>query len=306
MKTEIKYLPVKWLLNGLSRLPFWMLYGISDIIFLLIYYVVRYRRKVAYKNISDSFPEKSEKERKTILKQFYRNFADYFVETIKLGHVTDDQMRSRMKFVGLEEVDKLFDNGRSIAMYFSHCGNWEWAPSITLWTRHKPSEKIVFAQVYRPLTNHWFDQYFLKLRSRFGSVSFDKKMVFRDLLKLRRDGIQSITGFMSDQKPSHGDVGHIMMFLNHPTAIITGTEMLARKLDMAVLYWDVDKPSRGHYVLTAKIITEHPGEMPMFSITDRYGRLLEETIRRNPSIWLWTHKRWKKKVEMPKENIEEK
>ena len=283
-----------------------MLYGISDIIFLLIYYVVRYRRKVAYKNISDSFPEKSEKERKTILKQFYRNFADYFVETIKLGHVTDDQMRSRMKFVGLEEVDKLFDNGRSIAMYFSHCGNWEWAPSITLWTKHKPSEKIVFAQVYRPLTNHWFDQYFLKLRSRFGSVSFDKKMVFRDLLKLRRDGIQSITGFMSDQKPSHGDVGHIMMFLNHPTAIITGTEMLARKLDMAVLYWDVDKPSRGHYVLTAKIITEHPGEMPMFSITDRYGRLLEETIRRNPSIWLWTHKRWKKKVEMPKENIEEK
>ena len=211
-----------------------------------------------------------------------------------------------MKFVGLEEVDKLFDNGRSIAMYFSHCGNWEWAPSITLWTKHKPSEKIVFAQVYRPLTNHWFDQYFLKLRSRFGSVSFDKKMVFRDLLKLRRDGIQSITGFMSDQKPSHGDVGHIMMFLNHPTAIITGTEMLARKLDMAVLYWDVDKPSRGHYVLTAKIITEHPGEMPMFSITDRYGRLLEETIRRNPSIWLWTHKRWKKKVEMPKENIEEK
>lgn len=306
MKTEIKYLPVKWFLNGLSRLPFWMLYGISDIIFLLIYYVVRYRRKVAYKNIFDSFPEKSEKERKTILKQFYRNFADYFVETIKLGHVTDDQMRRRMKFVGLEEVDKLFDNGRSIAMYFSHCGNWEWAPSITLWTKHKPSEKIVFAQVYRPLTNHWFDQYFLKLRSRFGSVSFDKKMVFRDLLKLRRDGIQSITGFMSDQKPSHGDVGHIMMFLNHPTAIITGTEMLARKLDMAVLYWDVDKPSRGHYVLTAKIITEHPGEMPMFSITDRYGRLLEETIRRNPSIWLWTHKRWKKKVEMPKENIEEK
>lgn len=305
MKRNLKYLPVKWILDGLARLPFRLLYCISDFIFLLLYYVVRYRRKVAAKNISDSFPEKSEQERKKILRQFYRNFADYFVETIKLGHISDEEMKRRMEFVGIEEIDKVFDQGRSIAIYFSHCGNWEWAPSITLWSRHKPSDKLVFAQVYRPLKNEWFDQYFLKLRSRFGSVSFDKKMVFRDLLKLKRDNILSITGFMSDQKPSHGDVGHIMMFLNHPTAIITGTETLARRLDLAVFYWDVDKPSRGHYRLTVRPIADHPGEMPMYSITDCYGRMLEETIRRNPAIWLWTHKRWKHPVEMPKDNVEQ-
>ncbi len=302
MKRNLKYLPVKWILDGLARLPFGLLYCISDFIFLLLFYVVRYRRKVALKNISDSFPEKDEKEQKKILRQFYRNFADYFVETIKLGHISDEEMKRRMEFVGVEEIDKAFDRGRSVAIYFSHCGNWEWAPSISLWARHKPSDKLVFSQVYRPLKNEWFDQYFLKLRSRFGSVSFDKKMVFRDLLKLKRDNILSITGFMSDQKPSHGDVGHIMMFLNHPTAIITGTETLARRLDMAVFYWDVDKPSRGHYRLTVKPIADHPGEMPMYSITDRYGRMLEETIRRNPAIWLWTHKRWKHPVEMPEDN----
>ena len=294
------------LLKPLALLPLKVLYIFADLVFFLLFYIIRYRRRVVEDNLEKCFPDKSAEERTEICRQFYHNFADYIFETLKLPHVSDEEIKRRMVFENTGVLDRLIGEGRSIVVYFSHCGNWEWAPSITLWTKHKPSEKIVFAQVYRPLTNHWFDQYFLKLRSRFGSVSFDKKMVFRDLLKLRRDGIQSITGFMSDQKPSHGDVGHIMMFLNHPTAIITGTEMLARKLDMAVLYWDVDKPSRGHYVLTAKIITEHPGEMPMFSITDRYGRLLEETIRRNPSIWLWTHKRWKKKVEMPKENIEEK
>ena len=303
MKTDIKYLPVKWLLNGLARLPFGILYGISDFIFVLLFYVVRYRKKVALKNITASFPEKDEKECKKILRRFFRNFADYFVETVKLGHISDMEMKKRMEFVGIEEIDKAFDQGRSIAIYFSHCGNWDWAPSITLWSKHRPSDKLVFAQVYRPLKNQWFDQYFLKLRSRFGSVSFDKKMVFRDLLRLKRDGIQSITGFMSDQKPSHGDVGHIMMFLNHPTAIITGTEVLARRLDLAVFYWDVEKPKRGHYRLTVREISLHPNEMPMYSITDMYGRMLEQTIRRNPAIWLWTHKRWKKPVEMPAEPV---
>lgn len=301
MNSNLKYLPVKWMLNGLAHLPFGALYFISDILYFITYHLVGYRRRVAYNNIRASFPEKSEKECKKILRQFYRNFTDYFVETIKLAHISDSEMMRRMEFVGIEEIDKAFDEGRSIAIYFSHCGNWEWAPSITLWSRYKPSDKLVYAQVYRPLKNKWFDSYFLKLRSRFGSVSYDKKMVFRDLLKLKRDGIMSITGFMSDQKPSHGDEGHIMMFLNHPTAIITGTEILARRLDLAVFYWDVDKPQRGHYRLTVRPITLHPSEMPMYSITDAYGRMLEETIRRNPAIWLWTHKRWKHKVEMPTE-----
>lgn len=102
---------------------------------------------------------------------------------------------------------------------------------------------------------------------------------------------------MSDQKPSHGDTAlHVVNFLNHPTAMITGTEILARKLDMAVLYWDVEKPSRGHYRLTVRILAEHPGKLPEFSITDQYASLLENTIRRTPSIWLWTHKRWKNPV----------
>lgn len=290
------------LLKGMAHLQFWMLYGLSDLMFVITYYVVRYRRKTVAKNIADSFPEKSGRERQDIIRRFYRHFTDYFVETVKLHHISDQEMKRRMEFVDSHVIDDLMNQGRSIIVYFSHCGNWEWAPSISLWTRHQPEVDAVFAQVYRPLTNPWFDQYFLDLRSRFHSRSFTKSAVLRDLVRLRRDPRPSITGFMSDQKPSHNDDHHVVMFLNHPTAIITGTEMVARKLDMAVIYWDMDKPRRGHYRITTRLITEHPADMPPMSITDTYARMLEQSIRRTPHIWLWSHKRWKHPVTLPSEN----
>ena len=302
MKHAWYYTPLGWLLDAISRLPFGILYIISDLLYVIVYHIARYRRDVVSGNIRDSFPEKTEAERKQIIKEFYRHFTDYFVETIKLAHVSDSEMKRRMEFVGTDMIDRYFDEGRSLAMYFSHCGNWEWAPSITLWTRHKPSEQTVFAQVYRPLTNTWFDAYFLKLRSRFGSVSYDKRLVFRDLLRLKRDGKLSITGFMSDQKPSHNDTVHVVEFLNHPTAIITGTETIVRKLDLVAIYWDMEKVKRGHYRITARLITDNAAAMPQFEITDTYTRMLETTILRQPSIWLWSHRRWKNKVQYCDDN----
>ena len=206
-----------------------------------------------------------------------------------------------MVFKNMDIIDRLFDEKRSIAAYFSHCGNWEWVPSITLWSRHTTGKAVEFCQVYRPLKNKWYYEYMLRLRSRFNSLSFKKKTVLRDLLLLRRREMPSITGFMSDQKPSKGDESHIVKFLNHPSAVITGTEQVARKLDMAVVYFDMHKLSRGYYELEVKLITDNTSTMEPMAITDAYVKLLEETIKRNPSIWLWTHNRWKHKVKMPNE-----
>ncbi len=297
-----KYKPLEWGLNALAFLPLQVLYVFADVLFVIIYYVAHYRRKVVESNISGSFPELSEDERKKIIRRFYRHFSDYFFETIKLHHISDSEMRRRMEFKNMELVDRLFEEGRSLVAYFSHCGNWEWGTSITLWSKLRPEEGCIFAQVYRPLKNRWFDEYFLHLRSRFNSRSLPKRSVLRDLIKLRRSSLPVITGFMSDQKPSHNDEIYALKFLNRPTAVITGTEQLARKLDMAVVYMDMEKLSRGHYRVTLRLITEHPAEMPDKSITNRYFELLETSIRRNPHIWLWTHKRWKHKVTLPTEN----
>ena len=280
-------------LKAIARLPLPILYVFADIIFFLLYHVIRYRRKLVRKNLSSAFPDKSHKDLRLIERRFYRNFADYVVETIKLLHISDAEIEKRMHFQGLDIVRELLDNKKSIVAYFSHCGNWEWAPSITLHCQAQLAAGDAFCQIYRPLKNRNFDRLMLHIRSRFGSQSIPKKNTLRHLLAFRRDNITSITGFMSDQKPSHGDTVHIVDFLNRPTAVITGTEQLARRLDMAVVYWDMSKPSRGHYLITVRLITDHIADTAPMQVTDSYFRLLESTIRRDPAIWLWTHNRWK-------------
>lgn len=244
------------------------------------------------RNLAASFPDKSDSERTAISRKFYRNFADYIVESVKLLHISDSEMCRRMEFVNVSEMDRLTAQGKSIAIYFSHCGNWEWAPSVTLHASQSPG--IRYCQVYRPLKDRVMDRIMLRIRSRFGSCSLPKATVMRSLLRFRKDGLCTVTGFMSDQKPSHGDPTFHVRFLHRDTAFITGTETLARKMGMAVIYWDMEKISRGHYRITCRHMSDNAAETEPGQLTGLYADLLQETILRNPPIWLWTHNRWKK------------
>lgn len=297
----MKYRLLKLMLMPLAYLPWRALYVLSDLIYLLLYRVAGYRRGVVRDNLARCFPDTDSRQLHDIERQFYRNFADNIVETIKLLHISDRAMASRMTFGDTGIIDSLLASGRSIVVYFAHTFNWEWAPSVSLHTALKPSAHCVFAQVYRPLRDRAFDRLMLDIRGRFGSHSFPKSSTLRDLLRLRRDGAVSITGFMSDQHPSHGDPGHLTTLLGRPTLMISGTETLARKLDMAVIYWDMSRTSRGHYHITTRLIAEHPADMAPGEITETYTRMLETTIRRDPALWLWSHKRWKHPVTPPQQ-----
>ena len=296
VEKTFSYRMLHGVLKVAAMLPLWALYGLSDVVWVVLGFVVRYRRGIITANLTASFPDMSPKEIARIRRRFYRNFSDYIFETLKLLHISDRSMRRRMEFTGVEAVDRILGEGRPVVAFFSHCFNWEWVPSITLWSKLTPGEGVEFCQVYRPLRNRVMDALMLDIRSRFGSVSLTKKLVFLDLMRYTRRGIATITGFMSDQKPSHGDEGHYENFLHHPTMFITGTETVARRLDAAVVYFDMNKISRGHYRVDVRLITEKPGELPEGAITDRYCSLLTQTIRRNPALWLWSHNRWKHPV----------
>jgi KDO2-lipid IV(A) lauroyltransferase len=294
--TKILFHILTALLVALACLPLRALYVIADVLYLLIYYFVRYRRRLVRRNLTTCFPDKSEAEIIDIERKFYRNFADYIVETVKLLHISDDEMRRRFTFTNIDAIKDFMEHGHSIAAYFSHCGNWEWATSVTL---HCPEQIAVgneFCQIYRPLRNEHFDNLMFRIRRRFGSVSIPKTLTLRRLLAMRNNKVTSITGFMSDQKPSHGDTVHVVNFLNRPTAVITGTETLARRLKMAVVYWDMQKVSRGHYNVNIHVIADDASRTQPFYVTDKYFSLLEQTIKNNPSIWLWTHNRWKNPI----------
>ena len=271
-----------------------MIYLLSDILNFFIYRVGRYRVNVVRQNLREAFPEKSNEELKKIERDFYRNFSDYILESLKLTSISDKDAKRRMQFENIELMNKYITENRSIVVYFAHTFNWEWAPSVTLHTCKGPEgQNVEFGQVYRPLKSKFFDHLMLKLRSRFHSVGYPKANTFRCLLKARKEGKITVTGFMSDQHPSHGDPGHYTEFLNHPTLFITGTETVARKLKSAAVFWDMSKPKRGHYVITVRPLADDASTMAEGELTENYARMLEQTIRRTPSLWLWTHKRWK-------------
>ncbi len=289
---NIVYSPL-WLgLHALALLPFWMLYGVSDMLFLLVFYIVRYRRRLVKANIDASFPEKSEAERRKIARKFYRHFTDTFVETIKMLHISDAEMRRHITFSGVDAIDEYTRNGKSVAVYAAHYGNWEWITSITLWAKYL--HKVQYAQIYRPLRNKWFDEFYYKLRQRFHSESIPKNGVLRSLLRYRRDGTMFVTGFISDQKPSHNDGLHHVEFLHQDTPFITGTELLLRKLDTVVMCFDMRKIKRGHYHADLVEITPSAAGCKEFEITDKFASLLEAAILRQPELWLWSHNRWRR------------
>lgn len=284
-----------------ALLPFRALYILSDFLYFLVYKVIRYRLKVVRINLKNSFPEKTDKGLHVIEKEFYHHFCDYFVETLKLLHISDEEMQKRMVFENMDIVKDLMKDGNSALMFLGHYGNWEWVPSITMSFRNKEDQNKLLGQIYRPLKNKAVDDLFLKIRSRFGSFGIAKNETLRVIVKLRKAKQQILIGFMADQTPSFHNIHYWSTFMNQESAVFTGVERIAKQTGFAVVYLDMEKVKRGHYKGTVKLISDKPQDAPEFYITETYIREMERTILRNPAYWLWTHKRWKmtrKEVEL--------
>lgn len=280
-------------------MPWWVLYLHADLLYFVAYYVIGYRKKVVRQNLAECFPDKSAKERKVIEKEFYHHFTDYVAETLKLLHISDDDMRRRMVFHNAGIIEDAFNNGQSIVLYAAHYGNWEWVTSVTLWFNSADHSDAVQGQVYQPLENEWFDRFFLRLRQRFNTVCISQRVILREMISREREGRHLGIGFIADQHPLSNDEGHVLDFLHHPTAFITGPEAIGRKLHCRAAFFDVRKLSRGHYECTLVPLSDDIAAEPYGSVTTRYARLLERRIEAEPAYWLWTHKRWKRPVTFP-------
>ena len=185
-----------------SKLPFRVLYVLSDILFLLVYRLVGYRRKVVRKNLKASFPEKGADELKGIERGFYHFFCDYIVETMKLMTITPEEMKKRMVFKGLEGLEKDLNSGRSCVAFLGHYCNWEWISSLPL---HVKSDALS-CQIYHPLENEATDDLCFKMRSRMGAVSIAMNDTIRKFVEYKRDGKVTVTGFIADQVPHWANI----------------------------------------------------------------------------------------------------
>jgi KDO2-lipid IV(A) lauroyltransferase len=245
-------------------------------------------------NIQNSFPGKNEAERLKLERRFYHHFADYIVETIKLTGIPEKELLERAHITNPELLHELVEKGHTcVLLMMGHYGNWEWFSGAS----KRFDNRIKVNLIYRPLKNKAIDRIFLYMRTRFNSLCIKKNEAVRDIIKIKQSKIPSLVVFVADQTPSRANLHYWTSFLNQESSVLTGPERIAQKLDIPVIFDDLRQVRRGYYTVDFKLVTDKPRETPKFYITEKYTRLMEESIMRDPALWLWTHKRWKHKKE---------
>ena len=274
----------------LAGLPLGVLYLISDLVYPILYYMVRYRRRLVRKNLRCSFPEKSEQEIIRIEKAYYHHLCDVFIESFKCLNISDEEMRQRVEVLNYELPERIAGEGKNVFMLTGHCGCWEWAQEISV--RYK-NPKIT-CEIYRQIRSPYFSSLMHEVRSRWNTVQIEMKQTVRTLLKMKAMGEPFSCGFLIDQRPSTRVLDHLT-FMNQDTMFVPGAEEIAKKANADLVYLDVEKTSRGHYRLTFReMFVPDDLKNRNYPFTELYFRMLEKTIRRQPEIWLWSHNRWRK------------
>jgi len=279
------YYIVFGLLYLLSMLPLVGLYRISDFAYFIMYRILRYRKDVVFSNLSIAFPEKTDKEKKQIAKQFYKNFTDTFIETIKLMSISE-RAYSKMVEMDLSSCIALANKGKSIQFHAGHQFNWE----LANWKIAKEMS-IPFVGVYMKIHNKAINKIFYDLRSKKGTVlvsTTEFKSRMHELLKT-----QYSIGLAADQNPSNTANAYWLYFFSKPAPFVTGPDKAALKNNTAVVFVKMIKLSRGRYKFETEIIMEEAQALEPGALTVKYRNILEDTIRKNPSNYLWSHRRWK-------------
>ncbi len=268
----------------IAALPFGALYKVSNV----LYYIFRltgYRQKVVLTNLRNSFPDKSPAEIEDLCWIYYSYLCDLILETLKTLRMTEKESKDHCTFHHQEWLDKLYEEKKSFIIVMGHYGNWEWAgPSFTLNTNFQ------LVVIYRPLTNTYFERMMVGMRTRFGTRITPVNLTLRDMVANRKQ--VTATAFIADQTAPH-DKGYWTNFLNQDTIVFTGPEKLAIKFDYPVVFMNIKRVRRGYYDVTPELLFSKPRETTENEISEAFMKRLEKEIILDPTIWLWSHRRWK-------------
>jgi len=274
-----------WTFQLLAKLPFWVLYLLSDFLYFLSYRIIGYRKKVVRKNIKSSFPEKTEVERKKIEKQFYKNLADVVFESIKSLSISKKEILERVQINAPEVLMKPLKEGKSAFAFTGHQGNWEWL--LLRWSITLVENNVGVDAVYKPLSDKFFDRLMLKVRSRFGAEPLPMQNILRTILSHKNES--RVIAMVADQRPSGDEKNIWTEMLHQETPFFTGPEKLVKKTKFPAVYAGMKRLKRGHYLIEMKAIDTSQ------EITKQYAQMLAMQIKEQPADWLWSHDRWKHK-----------
>lgn len=284
---KIGFLFVRSLAKLLGFLPMRVLYLLADFLYFIVYYIIRYRQNVVRQNLQASFPEKTDRERKQIEKEFYHHFADLMAEYVKMTRISEKELRKRITIENPGIIQELYDEGRNVFLALGHCGNWEWfGMAVYAVTKHRP-----FA-IYKRLSNLYFEDFIKSIRTSIDPLQMiESRSAYRSLKQLD-DRLNAVV-ILADQSPAGNEQDYWTTFLNQETAFFTGLEKMAKALDYSVVFVENIKVKRGYYKVVFSLANAKPKMEPTNYILETYARMLEQAIVKNPANWLWSHRRWK-------------
>ena len=270
-----------------SKLPLRVLYWLSDFIFVILYFVVGYRKKVVFQNLKNSFPEKSDSELKIIRKKFYHNFCDYLVETLKSFTITSHELRVRVQYLNQDIFHEAKAENKNVILLAGHIFNWEW---FNAFATVVPQEKSF--PVYRKVQSSFWEQKVKEIRNRFGNHALEAKEVIRHIFKNANDG-NSVYMFVADQTPHVSEVTYGLNFLHQKTPAFVGYDKLSTRMDLAFVYCEMKKVKRGYYQINSYRIEPDGEKFEEYEVVRKFHKMLETTINKRPDNYLWSHRRWK-------------
>ena len=274
-----------FIIRILSFLPLWVLrlYALKIYILLRLF---GYRKSVIAQSLNKSFPNKSTQEKRRITKLFYWHFAHFLAETIKMFCISKKSIKKRVQFKNKALLQNYYNEGKDVILVLGHYGNWEWGLlAASLVSDHE------MVGIYKPLSSSFWNQQIKKLRSKFGATLVSMKESIRYILKQGENA--RIIGVIGDQTPTKNEINYWTTFLNQETAVFSGTEKLAKKLNCPVVFAHINKIKFGYYEVSFELITQIPEGQLDGEITNLHTLKLEEKIKERPELWLWSHRRWK-------------
>lgn len=269
----------------ISILPFRILYLLSDLVYVIVYYVVGYRKSVVRTNLKNSFPEKSEAELIEIEKAFFHYIVDFFLEMLKCLTISKEALLKRVSIENPALVEELYNNGQSIIVSTGHYGNHEWVNQVLPFML-----PFQIKTIYRVQHNAYFNKMFLDFRAKYGVEMIPMNEAYR---KINTKDSKPYLLILANDQSAPPDKAYWTTFLNQETSFFSGTEVFAHRFNVPVVYVCIKRIARGQYRAVFDMISTTPKEMPKGKILEAHAQKLERDIRQDPTPWMWSHKRWK-------------
>ena len=273
-------------LKLVAKLPFICIYLLSDIFYLIIYYLVGYRKKVVLQNLKNSYPNKNPDELKKLTKRYFRHFSDITLETIKMYGMNKADFDRRMQIKNADLVNQYFEKGQSVVILSMHYNNWEWGSSFSGKLKHK------CLGVFKPLHNSSFNSYLNNVRGKHGLEMVSNSEILRRIIKAKKEKELILIWLAGDQTPPYYHKTWYK-FLNQETLFYLGTANIPHKFNYPVFFQNTIKTDRGMYQTEFELLFENPSEFNVSDIIKKYIEKMEEVLKNSPECYLWSHKRWK-------------